>query len=171
MSDKMIIKTDGQELTLERIFDASTELVFKAFSEAAHLREWWGPHGWELTVCNIDFRPGGEWHYCMTCMDKNHGDFYGQESWGKAVYDLIEKPSQIVYTDYFSDASGSVSEEMPSSRIQTVFHNHEGGKTRLISRAYFDSEESLKQVMEMGMAEGITQTWDRLEAHLARVKK
>ncbi|WP_411348540.1 SRPBCC family protein [Paenibacillus sp. WLX2291] len=167
MSGKMTVKVDGQELILERIFKAPKELVFQAFSSAEHLRQWWGPRGWELTVCHIDFRPGGIWHYCMTCKDESQGECYGQESWGKAIYDLIEQPDQIVYTDYFSDADGNVMENLPGSRIETLFRDHEGG-TKLISRAYFDSEEALKNVLEMGMEQGITQTWDRLEEHLER---
>lgn len=170
MSDKMIIKIDGQELTLERTFTAPHELVFKAFSEAEHLQEWWGPRGWELTVCHIDFRPGGEWHYCMKCMDESQGEFYGQESWGKALYDQIELPDQIVYTDYFSDADGNIREDMPGSRIQIVFREHDG-QTRVVNRAYFDSEESLQKSLDMGLEPGITQTWDRLEEHLARIQK
>lgn len=39
-----------------------------------------------------------------------------------------------------------------------------GEKTKLVSRSIFDSEESLKAVLEMGVLEGITQTWDRLNS-------
>jgi uncharacterized protein YndB with AHSA1/START domain len=40
------------------------------------------------------------------------------------------------------------------------------GKTKIISRAQYVSTEALKKVMEMGMEQGITETWDRLEEHL-----
>ncbi|WP_269432522.1 SRPBCC domain-containing protein [Gordoniibacillus kamchatkensis] len=43
MSNKMMKKVEGQELILERVFDAPRELVFKAFSEAEHLKRWWPP--------------------------------------------------------------------------------------------------------------------------------
>ncbi|MFD1776938.1 SRPBCC domain-containing protein [Paenibacillus rhizophilus] len=169
MTNKMVTRVEGQELVLERVFDAPRELVFKAFSEAEHLKHWWGPRGWTLPVCNVDFRPGGVWHYCMKCVDEKQGDFYGMESWGKAVYQEISEPETIVYTDYFSDAEGNVTEGMPSSHITMTFVEHEG-KTKVISRGRFESAEALKTVMDMGMEQGITETWDRLEEYLPSIK-
>ncbi|UUZ81711.1 SRPBCC domain-containing protein [Paenibacillus sp. P26] len=170
MTNKMLTKVEGRELILERVFDAPRELVFKAFSEAEHLKHWWGPRGWTLTVCNVDFRPGGVWHYCMKCIDEKQGDFYGFESWGKAVYREIEAPEKIAYVDYFSDAEGNVAEGMPSSDITMTFEEYEG-KTKLVSRALYASEEALKTVMEMGMEQGITETWDRLEEHVQSLQR
>ncbi len=161
----MISTVEGQELILERVFDAPCELVFKAFSEAEHLKHWWGPRGWTLTVCNIDFRPSGTWHYCMKCIDEKQGDFYGYESWGKAVYLEIVEAEKIVYVDYFSDAEGNEAENMPSSKNTITFVEHEG-KTKLVSRAQYASTEALKAVLDMGMEQGITETWDRLAEHL-----
>ncbi|MDT3425364.1 uncharacterized protein YndB with AHSA1/START domain [Paenibacillus forsythiae] len=169
MPNEMITRVEGQELVLERVFDAPRELVFKAFSEAEHLKHWWGPRGWTLPVCSIDFRPGGVWHYCMKCVDEKQGDFYGMESWGKAVYREIAAPERIVYTDYFSDAEGNVAEGMPSSDITMEFIEQDG-KTKVISRGRFESAEALKTVMDMGMEQGITETWDRLEEYLATVR-
>jgi len=169
MSNQMVTKIEGRELTLERVFDAPRELVFKAFSEAEHLKHWWGPHGWTLTVCNVDFRPGGIWHYCMTCMDEKQGDFYGVESWGKAVYHEIVENEKINYTDYFSDAEGNETEGMPSSIISMIFEEHDG-QTKLISKSQFASAEALQSVMDMGMEQGISETWDRLEEHLLTLK-
>ncbi|MDB5055026.1 MAG: activator of Hsp90 ATPase 1 family protein [Bacilli bacterium] len=113
MSNKMITKAEGNVLTLERLFDAPRELVFKVFSEAEHLKHWWGPRGWTLTVCNVDFRPGGVWHYCMKCIDEKQVDFFGFESWGKAVYEEIVEPEKVILVDYFSDADGNEAEGMP----------------------------------------------------------
>ncbi len=169
MSNKMSVKVEGQEMILERVFDAPRELVFKAFSEAEHLKHWWGPRGWTLTVCNVDFRPGGIWHYCMKCIDENQGDFYGFESWGKAVYKEIEEAEKIVYVDYFSDAEGNEAEGMPSTLVTMTFVEHEG-RTKLVSRGQYASAEALKTVMDMGMEQGITETWDRLEEHLQSIQ-
>jgi uncharacterized protein YndB with AHSA1/START domain len=165
MSNKMIIKAEGNVLTLERIFDAPRELVFKVFSEAEHLKHWWAPRGWTLTVCNVDFRPGGVWHYCMKCIDEKLVDYFGFESWSKAVYEEIIKPEKVIFVDYFSDADGNETEGMPSSQITMTFIELEG-KTKIISRAQYASVEALKSAMDMGMEQGITETWDRLEEHL-----
>ncbi|XID94477.1 SRPBCC domain-containing protein [Paenibacillaceae bacterium WGS1546] len=156
-------------LVLERVFDAPRELVFTMFKEPEHLKHWWGPEGWDLPVCKMDFRPGGVWHYCMKCVDRDQGEFYGMESWGKGVYKEIVEPEKIIYTDYFSDAEGNEDDTMPSTEITMEFIDL-GGKTKLISRSEYVSAETLQRVMDMGALEGITQTWDRLEERLNAVK-
>ncbi|WP_312117451.1 SRPBCC domain-containing protein [Brevibacillus reuszeri] len=156
-------------LVLERVFDAPRELVFQMFKEAEHLKRWWGPRGWEIPVCNVDFRPGGVWHYCMKCVDPNQGDFYGMESWGKGVYKEIVEPEMFSYTDYFSDAEGNINTELPATEVTLEFVE-QGGKTKLVNRGEYVSAEALKTVMDMGMLQGITETWDRLEERLNEVK-
>jgi uncharacterized protein YndB with AHSA1/START domain len=155
-------------LVLERVFDAPRELVFKMFSQPEHLVHWWGPRGWELPVCTVDFRPGGVWHYCMKCVDASQGEFYGMESWGKAVYKRIVEPESIAYTDYFSDADGNENEALPSTEVTIDFIDL-GGKTKIVSRSAYVSAEALQKVMDMGMLQGITETWDRLEERLREV--
>lgn len=166
MTNKMITRVEGQVIVLERVFNAPRELVFKVFSDGEHLKQWWGPRGWEVTVSKMDFRPGGQWHYCMKCSDQNQGDFYGMESWGKSVYQEIEEPEKIVYIDYFSDAEGNIAEGMPATTVTMTFEELDG-KTKLVNRGVYESAEALQSVIDMGMEEGITQTWDRLEEYLA----
>ncbi|MBY9078499.1 SRPBCC domain-containing protein [Paenibacillus sp. HN-1] len=162
MSDKISSSVENDRvLVLERVFDAPRDLVFRMFKEPEHLKRWWGPKGWEIPVCSIDFRPGGVWHYCMKCVDPNQSQFYGMESWGKGVYKEIVEPEKIIYTDYFSDAEGNINESMPSTLIMMDFIDL-GGKTKLISRSEYMSAEALKTVMDMGMLQGITETWNRL---------
>lgn len=156
-------------LVLERVFDAPRELVFQMFKEAEHLKRWWGPKGWEIPVCTIDFRPGGVWHYCMKCVDENQGQFYGMESWGKGIYREIVEPEMFIYNDYFSDAEGNINESMPAPLIKMEFID-QGGKTKLVNRAEYASAEALKTVMDMGMMQGITETWNRLGELLESMK-
>jgi uncharacterized protein YndB with AHSA1/START domain len=128
-----------------------------------------GIKGWTLPVCNIDFRPGGVWHYCMKCIDGSQEGYYGHESWGEAIYHEIVEPERMVYIDSFSDAEGNSVEGMPEMLITLTFVEHEG-KTKLINHAQYASAEALKTVMDMGMIEGISQTWDRLAYHLKEVQ-
>ncbi|HZG57848.1 SRPBCC domain-containing protein [Paenibacillus sp.] len=166
----MVSRVENERvLVLERVFDAPRELVFQMFKEPEHLKVWWGPRGWELPVCRIDFRPGGVWHYCMKCVDPNQGQFYGMESWGKGVYKHIAEPATIAYTDYFSDAEGNENADMPSTDVTLEFVELDG-KTKLVNRGEYISPEALRTVMDMGMLQGITETWDRLEERLNQVK-
>jgi uncharacterized protein YndB with AHSA1/START domain len=169
MSNKMSFKVEGQEIIMERVLNAPRELVFQAFREPEHLKQWWGPRGWTLTVCNVDFRPDGVWHYCMKCVDESYTDYYGFESWGKAVYKEIVEPEKLVYIDYFSDAQGNEAEGMPATQVTMIFEEHEG-KTKIISRSLYDSPEAVQTVVDMGVEQGIGQTWDRLDEYLQSVQ-
>lgn len=161
--NKMNVETKDRELLMERIFDAPPELVFEAYSSCEHLKHWWGPKEWPMEECTLDFREGGEWHYCL------RGPNDGDESWGKAIYKEIDKPERIVYLDYFSDKDGNINEEMPGTETTMIFEPHEG-KTKLIGIAQYPSSDALKTVLDMGMVEGMTSSLDRLEEHLAQIK-
>lgn len=157
-SNETITRVEGKEMVMERFFMAPPELVFSTYTDPEHIKNWWGPVAWETTTYQMDVRPGGIWHYCMRSED-------GQEAWGKSVYEIVEAPKLLVYTDVFSDENGNESDELPAMKITVEFVAEENG-TRIISRTLFDSEESLNQVMEMGAVEGMTQTFDRLEDYL-----
>jgi len=75
--EKVKSQVEGNTLVVERSFNAPRELVFEAFSTPAHLETWWGPTGWKTEIRTFEFEPGGTWHYCMTCVDKGQGDYYG----------------------------------------------------------------------------------------------
>jgi len=150
-----------REVVMERTFDAPRELVWQAYTKAEHLIHWWGPKGWTLPVCKVDFRPGGVWHYSM------RGPA-GEVSWGKAIYREIVEPERIVYLDIFADEVGNPIEGAPEMLITMTFEE-QGGKTKLTSHTLFPSAADLEAVLKMGMEEGFTQTLDRLEEHLAKM--
>lgn len=166
MNDKkQTLELHGEcELVLTRYFAAPRRLVWMAYSDCKHLSHWWGSTGWELTHCELDFRPGGVWHYCMT------GEYEGKtmESWGLATYQEIEALERLVYADAFSDKHGNINATMPQMII-TVTLSEEDGETRLTSRTLFESAEARQEVLDMGMEEGIKQTWDRLDLYLAKM--
>lgn len=157
----------NKQFTMERVFDAPIGAVWSAWTDSDKLAKWWGPRGWETTNKAFEFKPGGTWHYCMKCVDENQGEFFGQESWGKTVYESINEPNEIVYRDYFSDAEGTFKEEMPGS-ITTLRFIEEDGKTRVVSETIFDTLEGFEQVVAMGMEQGAAETWDRLAEYLEK---
>ena len=150
-SNKMTISHSERVFMAERVFDAPRERVFAAFSQSEHLKQWWGPKRWTLPVSKMDFRAGGSWHYCMKGPE-------GEESWGKALYHEVVAPERIVYTDYFSDADGNVVAGLPPAKI-----------TLTVTGVYTTAAE-LEQVLAMGMVEGFSETWDRLEEYLVAGK-
>lgn len=154
-----VVKSEGKTLEFTRKFNAPRELVWLAYSDAEHLKRWWGPRGWTTDPCTVDFRPGGVWHYCMK------GE--GMESWGKAVYQEIAAPERLVYLDAFSDADAN--SFPPEMLIRLDFEAH-GDTTVLRSSSTFATEEDLQTVLNMGVIEGVGQTMDRLEEYLPQLQ-
>jgi uncharacterized protein YndB with AHSA1/START domain len=150
------------ELVLTRTFAAPRHLVWEAYTDCRHLSQWWGPTGWTVPHCQLDLRPGGKWHYCMKG-EMPDGNVI--ESWGLAVYEEIAAPERLVYRDAFSDAEGNISAEFPRALV-TVNLEEVDGKTLLTSHIRYDSAADLETVLNIGMEEGISQTWDRLDDHL-----
>lgn len=116
-------RAGNAQFTITRTFDAPRQLVFKAWSDAKYVAQWWGPRGFTTTFCNIDFRVGGTFHYCMRSPD-------GKDYWNKGLFKEIVVPERIVSTMYFSDASGKFveprdygMEEFPSEMLDVVTLN------------------------------------------------
>lgn len=167
VTNSMTTNVEGRVLVMERMLNAPRSHVFKAFSEPELLANWWGPKGWQTENRKFEFKPNGVWHFCMRCTDENQGDFFGQESWGKAVYHEIIVPEKIVYTDTFADEEGNAVDGMPEIQITMNFVEHKG-KTKLITRNQFASIETLQQIMEMGIVQGFSSQFDRLDELLRR---
>lgn len=149
------------QLLVERVFDAPRELVWKAWTEPEHMLKWWGPRSWPATVSNMDVRPGGIWHYCMTGPE-------GEEAWGKGIYREVTPPERLVYVDGFSDAEGTMDEAR--QMLVTIDFADVGGKTKITNSAQFATAEDMEAVLAMGVVEGVTETWDRFEEHLQAIK-
>ena len=47
------------EIVTTRVFNIPRQLVFQAWTDPAHLNEWWGPNGFTNTFHIFDFREGG----------------------------------------------------------------------------------------------------------------
>jgi uncharacterized protein YndB with AHSA1/START domain len=154
-----VVSTEDEELVVTRLFAAPRELVFAAYSSCEHLSNWWGPRAWPMRECSMEFREGGVWDYCL------RGPNEGDESWGRAVFNEIVAPERIIYTDAFSDADGNVNAGMPQTRSLIEFAVVDGG-TRVTIRATYSTAEALRQVLDMGMVQGLSETLDRLDEHL-----
>lgn len=159
----MNVETKNRELIITRNFNAPKNLVFEVWSDCKHLKHWWGPKEWPMNECEMDFREGGAWRYCL------RGPNEGDESWGKAIYQEIKNPGKIVYKDHFTDSEGTINEEMPDLLITVEFIESEG-QTRQIQTALFDSVETRKKITDMGFVEGMSSSLDRLEEHLAVIQ-
>ena len=123
--------TANRELVVTRVFDAPRALVFRAWSSPEHLTRWWGPHGFTVHVCEVDFRVGCGWHIRMKSPQ-------GVEDRQRGVFREIVAPERIVFTYAFEDEKGRRGHET----IVRVTLEEVAGKTRLtVRQAIFESTE------------------------------
>src|SRR5437763_14116628 len=134
---------------LPREFDAPRGLVFQALSKPDHLQHWWGRKDSTLSVCEVDFRPGGAWRIVERGADGNEYGFHGE------VREIIP-PERIVQTFEFEGMPGHVSVE--TMRLEDL-----GGRTRIVVTSRFDSVEDRDGMLQSGMEKGAGESYDRLE--------
>ena len=161
MSGLLVSKNlQDREIVLERELIGSVDAVWRCWTTAADLEAWWGPEGWATTVRSLDVRPGGLWHFGMGPTGAP------PEVWIRAVYSEVITGSALSYVEGFSDETGADLD--PESHAVTVeFIGVEAGRTRLVLRTRFTSVDRLEQIAAMGMVEGWSGGFDRLE-HLLR---
>jgi uncharacterized protein YndB with AHSA1/START domain len=153
---------EAKTLTIERTFAAPKDKLWRAYADKDWFVQWWGPEGWETTVKEFDFQPGGRNHYCMKCVDENQGEWFGQESWGLMEYQTIAEPNGFTYIDYFADADGTKQPDMPALTIIVELQEADG-QTTLITRCQAESVEAIEKLLAMGMVEGFSSSANRLE--------
>jgi len=153
---------ENKTLTIERVFDAPKEKVWKAYADKEMFEKWWGPEGWETTAKEFNFTPGGRVHYGMKCIDENQGEWFGQTSWGLMEMKAVDAPNSFSYVDYFSDEAGTINTELPALTITNEFVE-ENGKTKFVSTSHADSAEQIEQLVKMGMLEGFDSQMNKLD--------
>ncbi|MEO8558123.1 MAG: SRPBCC domain-containing protein [Rhodospirillales bacterium] len=158
------------EFVISRLFDAPRERVFKAWTDAAELKKWWGPKGFKMLVSKVDLRPGGIFLYGMESPT-------GQSMWGKFVYREIVKPEKLLFVVSFSDEQGGMTRHplapgWPLEMLNTVYFQTESDKTRLTLRAEaINCSAAERQTFIEGnesMRGGWGGTMDQLDAYLAK---
>ena len=160
----------GFEFRISREFDAPRELMWRLWTDPAHLAKWWGPKGFVVHHCTVDLKPGGPHHYGMRSPD-------GLEMWGKFVFRAIEPPSRLEFLTSFSDPEGGdtvhpLHAEWPR-RIHSVvtFVERAGRTTVTVQWRAHEATAAERRVFEDGassMQQGWTGTFENLEGYLAR---
>lgn len=150
------VYTEGQDLVMERIFDAPRELVWKVMIDPERVTRWWGPHGYTTTVVEMDVRPGGRWRWI------NHTTG-GEDVPFKGEYLEVVPPERIVRTEIL-DVPGFDDR----AAIDTMTFEALGNRTKLVARTRFPSIDDLEGALATGMIGGALQTYDRLAAEIAK---
>src|SRR5581483_5973363 len=141
-----------REIVLTRVFDAPRSLVFDALSKPELLKRWFGPRGWSLVGCEVDFRVGGTWRFVLRGPD-------GKEMGMRGVYREISRPERSVHTEAFDD--------FPGESVVTTILVEQAGKTTLTATVLYESREVRDAVLKSGMEHGAAESHDKLAELLA----
>jgi uncharacterized protein YndB with AHSA1/START domain len=163
----------SEEFIISRVFDAPRDRVWKAWTEAEQLKQWWGPKGFTVHTCKLDLRPGGTFLYGMRAPD-------GTDMWGKFVYREIVKPERLTFIVSFSDPQGGVtrhpwSPDWPLQTMSTVLFAEHGGKTTVTVQwkphQASDAERKVFREGKPSMEQGWGGTMDQFTDYLRNTQK
>lgn len=142
-------------LVLTRLLAAPRELVFKVWTQPEHLTRWWGPDDFTLPTCEVDFRIGGKYKFCMRAPD-------GSDHWVWGKYREIVAPERLVLSWHRTQTPAEM--DPWAVTVLTVTFAARGDKTLLtLHQAVFPKAEECAD--HQG---GWTQCLDRLVEYVAR---
>ena len=134
------------EVVLTREFDAPIQLVFDVLTKPEHVRKTIAPFGEEVTVCSIDLRVGGYYHFVFVTDD-------GRECSFRGTYLEVEPPTRTVQTWLFEGWPGVEAVE------STELHEADG-VTKLTHRLAFRDKAGRDH---MTKTDGLEANYDNVE--------
>lgn len=149
----VLTQPSDKEVVLTRVFEAPRELVFKAFTDARLIPQWWGPRGHKTVVDKLELRPGGAWRIVSTDTEGGTHAFRG-------THREITPPLRIVRTFEYEPMAGHIS-------VESAEFSESQGKTTVTITSTFSNQADRDGMVQSGMEWGATQTMDRLEELLA----
>lgn len=151
MITEIISTTPDCEIVSSRIVNASRELVYTAWTDPNHLKNWWGPAGFTNTFKEFDPRPGGKWVFTM------HGPEKGNYP-NECEFIKIERPSLIAWQRI----------SKPIFQVVATFEEISHNKTRIVFKMLFTSENECRKLKAF-VVDKNEENFDRLENELAKM--
>lgn len=144
-----------REHRISRTYPAPARLLFLAYSKPEHISRWFGPVGWPITLCEMDFRVGGRYRFAMTGESGVQNTPFGGE------YREIVPNRKIVYDTAFEEPGA------PTMVVTVTFDEHPNGHTTLTIHTLFESVAMKNEYLGLGMEEGIASGLDQLAGVVA----
>lgn len=151
METQIINTTPESEIVSSRIVNAPRELVFKAWTDPVHLKEWWGPAGFTNTFHEFDLRPGGRWIYTM------HGPEKGNYQ-NDVEFIVIDQPSFIAWKRH----------SKPLFQVVATFEEVASDRTRVTFKMLFETAEECAKLRPY-VVDKNEENFDRLEVELTKM--
>jgi uncharacterized protein YndB with AHSA1/START domain len=157
--DVSVSLPSDREIVFTCRFERSARLLFDAWTQPKHLRQWWGCEGSSISHCAIDLRVGGAWSLVMRMADGSDHPFHG-------TYREILSPHRLVYTECY---------DMPQfgspEWLTTVTFEEVEAATLLTHTIEHKSREVRDGHLQAGMQEGSVHTLMRLNEHTAAMEQ
>ena len=152
----------NKTISVKRDFDASPEMVWKAWTQPDLLDQWWAPKPWKAVTESMDFREGGKWLYYMQGPE-------GERHWSFMNYKTVNPITSNSGVDGLCHDKGNVNNDMPSQNWQLNF-GKSGNGTKVDILITFKSLKDLNTLVEMGFKEGFAMGHQNLDELLAKQK-
>jgi uncharacterized protein YndB with AHSA1/START domain len=137
------------QILITREFGAPRRLVYKAWTTPELIKRWWSGDRGEVTIAEVDLRPGGTWRYVMTANGGFEVAFHGE-------YREIVPGERIVWTEIY--------EGMPDAEaVVTATFTESGGRTTLTLLVQHATREYRDAHINSGMEDGMQESMDHLE--------
>ena len=156
-SEVTVVEAD---VVITRSLKAPRALVFKLWTDPAHLPMWWGPKGFNCQTCRMDVRVGGSFHVDLLGPD---GVSYPCDG----IYREIVEPERIVYDGLAKEGDPCGAGLPPYGRVTISFTEHEG-MTIVRVHAQLRSVADREAAVEHGFGVGWSQALERLDAYVSR---
>jgi len=157
-SRSVVVEEGLLEMSLTRRVSAPPELVFRVWTDAKHLAEWWGPKGFTNPVCEADARAGGAIRIHMRAPDGRVYPMTGR-------FLEIDRPHRLVFETAALDGEGRPMFEI----LNTVMFTEIDGGTEIALVARVTSTTPAAPQYLSGMTQGWSQSLDRFAAYVARL--
>jgi uncharacterized protein YndB with AHSA1/START domain len=159
MSDNTISK---DAIVIERIFDAPVDLIWQLWTEPEHLKNWYGPQGFSISISEMDVRVGGKHLFCMETSDGN------MKIWTTGEYTEVVPNERLVYTDSPADENGNIvpipNIEHPFITVVTVQFEDLGGRTKMVMT------HAGLPAGEQGASEGWEQALSKMATYIEAIR-
>lgn len=150
-----VVSTGERGVRIEREFAASRERVWRAFTEAELVAQWWG-RGNKLEVERLEVERGGHWRFVEHGPDGVHG-FEGR-------FREVVPQERLVMTFEWDGMPGYVS-------IQTAEFEELGpDRTKVTTTAEFFTREERDGMVQSGMEGGLNESYAALDRLLASMR-
>jgi uncharacterized protein YndB with AHSA1/START domain len=154
-----------KQVELERVYDASPEAVWKAWTDPELLKQWWGPENVSIPECEVDLQVGGRFYIVMEAGEAM-GPFKGTLWPMAATFTSVEPYSHLAYSAQ-AWTEGSKETTTIDQTTEIIF-TEESGKTKVTVLAAIHKTGPDATMAVQGMQAGFTQQLGKLDAFLSR---